>query len=1227
MTSPAVIFLICSERSGSNLIRAMLDAHPEVSAPQPLHLIRDVIARADALPYGDRQAPAAQTMLALVRESLNKQFPQDVAETIAQRIEQLDPFVPREILRTLYHAIAEQTGTRMVLVKENEFHDAAAQIIDAFPQARFVFQTRDPRDYLASAVALKTGVFGNKFGSFRNAMQIWQNDQMFGLRMLGHFGPERVFFQRYEDLVSDPEGVLRSLCSFAGLPFSAEMLEFHQSEGVKAFSERKDAWKNLSRPVMSDNFNKYRKSLSKRQIRAVEAMLGPVMDRLGYRRDFATAPKAGSKGAPARWPLIWTSLVEPLERRANAAWSPFYTVANTKHHNRIDKQAAPVLLPYAQRAARDMAPGHPVPNLAARLIAAAQTHASRPALCVEGETWTYERLFAAAASLAARLPGDKPVVAVYAARHASAYIGILATVLAGGTYVPLNCRFPDRRNREVLRRSGASCVVCDTRFAETVQGIATDTEATTIVMDPAATTDAPQAGWTPGRAAPKDATYVLFTSGSTGVPKGVAISQTNLAAYLDQAIALLAPVPEDRFSQTFDLTFDLSVHDMFVAWSSGAALCVPSAQDLSEPASFLVREGITQWFSVPTLAGALQQSGALKPGAFPTLRCVLFCGEALPTDLAQAWQSANPQARIENWYGPTEATIACLRHDLRDGTGTGVTPIGRPFDGVTALVLDDTGQDVPDGDIGTLHLGGAQVAAGYLNDPDKTARSFVSLPGHAGPFYDTGDLVSRSDGVLHFHGRRDFQAKIRGYRVELGEIETALREQFPQSNVVALTWPPADTNATHVVAAVSADEAEPELDHAALRQQLPDYMIPSSVFGLTVLPTNASGKTDRPAIATAIQERLAARDVIGTDSLEARVLSAILRVKPTLSVSAIKSAENLLLAGMDSLDFVNLTLFLSEDCDVHLDEARVALIANLSFDALIDTLQRGVDASNALAAIPQDKMVRANRAVAFLHAAPSVATTAGAPLVLAFGSSGTMRALDTARAETCLRDAGHDMRVLNIGLPALSAAGLARAARFVADTFDNAPVAAVLHEFDPVLLSSVPPKGDIDLTEEFFAGIGTLHRPKAAGHELDWSVEQRGMLATRQSAAGKKKKALWERERDHEIANVYKGEIPFDADALDAWSAASQSLALLGAPVIGWVHPVAHGIAAGAGLETVLTNCEQASGISILRPQALSVPEDLFLNINHVAPGAGMAAITTKLMQPCLAALPGGETA
>ncbi len=1204
-----MLFLICSERSGSNLIRAMLDAHPRIAAPQPLHFLRDVIARADALPFGARDAAAAEVMRAQLARSIGKQFAPDDAARIVARAEAAEPFTPREILRAVYGGVAEVTGADLLMIKENELQNAAAQIIDAFPDAQFLFQVRDPRDYLASALALKEGRFGNKFGGFRNAMRLWSEDQQFGLRMLGHFGPERVFFQRYEDLVANPEAVLRQVCAFAGLPFAPEMLRHHEASGVQEFSTRKAAWENLSRPVMADNFNKYRQSLSARQIAGVEAALGPLMDRFGYARD------AGQTG---KWSLIWPSLVEPLERWSNKSWTPFHTVANTKHHKKLDAAAEPLPLRYANTDTRGFAPGQWPRTALERVLESAAQHPDRAALRVDGEDWSYDRLFGAAAALARSLPEDRPVVGIYAARHVSAYIGILAVMMAGGAYVPLNCRFPAARNRTIAARAGLDHILHGAEFADAVAEIADGLPVTCLNIP----TDAPPLSESEAplsRPGLGDTAYILFTSGSTGTPKGVPISHGNLAAYLGNALEALRPAPEDRFSQTFDLTFDLSVHDLFVCWSAGACLCVASQADLSDPAGYVTRERITHWFSVPSLAYTLRQTGKLTEGALPSVTTSLFCGEALPADLARDWHRATGKARLENWYGPTEATIACTRHVFApEDPATGTVPIGRAFDGMTALVIGEDGKPVADGQTGALYLGGAQIADGYLNAPEQTARSFVTLPGRSGRFYDTGDLVSRVGGVLQFHGRRDFQVKIRGYRVELGEIEAALRAQSGGDNVVALTWPHGSANATHVVAVFERDDESPVLDRAPLAAELPDYMIPSSAFGLRAFPTNASGKTDRAAIAAAIEARIAARRDAADGSFEGRVLALILRVKPTLDAERIKDAESLLWAGLDSLDFVNLTHLFETELDVTLTEARVAALANMTFPDLVRDLQSGQAASSAISQIPAERMRRANRALAFVRGFPGVVTRSRAPLLLAFGSSGTMRAIDTGAAQDAAGAQALDCRVINAGLPALTSAGLARMARFVAETVEGAEVAMVLHELDPILVSTVPPKGDVELDEAIYSGAASLRATPATASEFDWTAQSGGMLQAEAAKPRKTPKALWERERDFEIAKVYGGGIAFDDEAVAAWVTATQKLQKLGAPVVGWVHPMAEGATGGGMFDALLDGLKRDTGVPMIRPDAFTLAPDLFLNINHMRPGDGMQLLSRQLMDLAL---------
>jgi non-ribosomal peptide synthetase component F len=234
-----------------------------------------------------------------------------------------------------------------------------------------------------------------------------------------------------------------------------------------------------------------------------------------------------------------------------------------------------------------------------------------------------------------------------------------------------------------------------------------------------------------------DTAYLLFTSGSTGVPKGVAVSQSNAVAYMEYAAKRFGMHSGDRCSQNFDLTFDLSVHDLFTCWDAGQRW-FPTPSRRSRPATLVDEQRLTCWFSVPSVAMFASKLGLLEPGAFPTLRWSLFCGEALSASLAEAWQQAANNSVLENLYGPTEATIAITYYRWDSETSPaecvrGLVPIGWPFDGQQVCAVNEDLTPVPVGESGELCLGGSQVTRGYLNDPEKTAKSFVRLKTHRRP--------------------------------------------------------------------------------------------------------------------------------------------------------------------------------------------------------------------------------------------------------------------------------------------------------------------------------------------------------------------------------------------------------------------------------------------------------------------------------------------------------------
>lgn len=334
------VFLICSERSGSNLIRVMVGAHGSVSALPTLHIMRDVCARMDVMAWGANEGAQYDALMECVTRSLNTHYSQDFTQSTLELLSQITPFTPQGFLRRLYGHLGSSAGQRMVFIKENNLSDMAVQIMDSFPTARFVFQVRDPRDVVTSGLALRDSPLGNKFGSLKNALSIWHEDQTFGLRMLGHLGPKRVFLQRYEDLIANPELVLNGLCTFLDLPFDPEMLSYFEKPQAQEDSQKQRALENISRPVMTQNSNKFIGKLSTQQIEAVEAHLGDLMDRFNYAR-YCDLSAEQTQAA-----ISWASQSEPAERLANDEWTPFYRLQRKPHHAKLDQIAAPLDFQY-----------------------------------------------------------------------------------------------------------------------------------------------------------------------------------------------------------------------------------------------------------------------------------------------------------------------------------------------------------------------------------------------------------------------------------------------------------------------------------------------------------------------------------------------------------------------------------------------------------------------------------------------------------------------------------------------------------------------------------------------------------------------------------------------------------------------------------------------------------------------------------------------------------------
>ncbi|MEO2047694.1 MAG: amino acid adenylation domain-containing protein [Pirellulales bacterium] len=513
-------------------------------------------------------------------------------------------------------------------------------------------------------------------------------------------------------------------------------------------------------------------------------------------------------------------------------------------------------------------------------------YSDRPALSIDGQEVSYGQLAHFAQGLSQQLQAecqndDVHLTAVFGQRSQTTYAGILAALFAGHGYVPLNPDFPINRLQGMLERSQCRSMIVDKHALSSLADLLDGGCQPLLVILPdnlqllelrerypqhlfRSATDVSssqvrkpcQLGHT---------AYLLFTSGSTGIPKGVKVSHENVCHFLQSAQARYQLSYKDRVSQTFALTFDLSVFDLFLAWGAGACICVPSAKELMKPGKYINREQLTLWFSVPSTALFMKTFGELKPDKYTTLHWSLFCGEALPVELANHWSLAAPNSVVENLYGPTELTIACTVHRFRSddrlqygegGNKSNLVPIGEPLPGMQAMIVDENFEKVAVGTQGELMMTGPQLTAGYLNDLEKTGESFIHLPDHNETYYRTGDSVIRrtAKAPIEYIGRLDNQIQINGHRVELGEIESIIRSVGKVDEAVAVGWPQTENGIGGVVVFVQAPKFDRKLIFANLKSHLPNYMTPSRIEVVERFPINSNGKIDRNALIELLAE-------------------------------------------------------------------------------------------------------------------------------------------------------------------------------------------------------------------------------------------------------------------------------------------------------------------------------------------------------------------------------------
>jgi amino acid adenylation domain-containing protein len=517
------------------------------------------------------------------------------------------------------------------------------------------------------------------------------------------------------------------------------------------------------------------------------------------------------------------------------------------------------------------------PSLRSGVLRQAQSHPDATAVVVRGKTISYGELESAARRIAnvltTRCQRRPERVGLFAYRSEVAYTGTLAAIMAGAAFVPLNPTFPRDRTAAMIRQAGLDAIIVDPTCLPQLCDVVPDPSTTLLLLPGTDTSEfvgprssplvfkqdiagTPELRHLPPLM-PDDVAYLLFTSGSTGTPKGVPVTHGNAVHYMEVMSRRYCIRPEDRLSQTFDQTFDLSVFDLFMAWTNGASFYAMSPVDLLAPTKFINRNALTVWFSVPSVAVQMTRRNTLAASSLPTLRWSLFCGEPLLQSTAEAWQVAAPNSTVENLYGPTELTISCFVYRWNNLTSPplcrhGVVPIGRPNEGLGAIVVNQQLEPVADGEIGELCVTGPQTTPGYWQAPVITAERFVLLstsPLEVRRFYRTGDLVSRlPQDEYVFMGRTDQQIKVLGHRVELEEIEAVLRACPGVEQAVAFGWPLSSASADAVVAFVSGTVPDPAIVISGAKSALPAYAVPQEILVIASMPLNANGKVDRRAL-------------------------------------------------------------------------------------------------------------------------------------------------------------------------------------------------------------------------------------------------------------------------------------------------------------------------------------------------------------------------------------------
>lgn len=505
------------------------------------------------------------------------------------------------------------------------------------------------------------------------------------------------------------------------------------------------------------------------------------------------------------------------------------------------------------------------------LVQIFKRYSTQNALYTYNTYYTYNQLYSAASNITnmiLNISNEKQPVIIMGSKSFFTHAGIIGTVMAGSYYTPLNETFPIERNIDIIKISNAQSIVIDIDDFKNYENILDSIDDYNIICPekdleyiskrfPNHKVRCNGQSKQNIAAEENDAVYMLFTSGSTGIPKGIKISHYNLYNYIKAFTKRNSITDNDRFIQMNDLTFDLSVHSLFLSILHGACLYVPSSSERINPVKFINDYSITNILMVPSSIAFMKKMRVLKDNSLMSVKYLSFCGETLPFDNAILMAKAAPNAKLENLYGPTEATIACTYFEFDKNTEelieySGSMPIGNAYDGMNVELFDNNLNKITDDSTGQIVLSGKQLTTGYVNNKEQTKEKFIMIDNKL--HYITGDLGRVINNKLVFLGRNDSQVQIKGYRVEIFEIENAISKiNGIISNAVIPTPVGAATYENTTAFLVCNKDIDTNKIKDDLSKTLPSYMVPNKYIILDNMPLNSNGKIDRNQLKKILQ--------------------------------------------------------------------------------------------------------------------------------------------------------------------------------------------------------------------------------------------------------------------------------------------------------------------------------------------------------------------------------------